>query len=1290
MTAPAVYLERFGRPARRRLGRLVAEAKAANPLAPVTVVTPNQYAGISLRRTLANGGGGDDGNGLLNGNGGGNDGNPHNGGGGAAGRGLLNVRFMAAARLAEFLGGPTLAAAGKRPLTPLVELAMIRAVADEMADELPVLGRVTHHSSLHRSLAAAFGDLARLDGGGLDRLADSGALAGETVELYRRFRERTPGYYQSEELARAAAAAVRSGAAATAQRDIGAVIFHLPSDPSPGQRELLSALAESGGGGRMIVGLTGEAETDEAAQKLAASFDAASNGVAPATSASPAASASPASIAAADATPPEPGAAADRPEVERCLSSAGHSVAESAADTAGGGVGATGGNAANPDNAASPDDAGAGLAVDGIVSAPDVREEVRRAVRDMLHLARREGVPFHRMAALYRYAEPYAAQLRLELRLAGLPLAGPEPATLQDTAAGRLLLGLLEALLEDFRRPQLMQWLAEAPLRASLLQSNPFSPTESAAGMEADGGQDASGNPASLGYDQRRSNAPPSAELAHWEALSRKAGVIGGLEQWTGRVRRYQEDQQERIDADRHKEEFSPARSRAMQEEVASAGRLIAFVQQLGQRHPAQELAQRRPGRETAERRAAPETAERRAAPETAERRAAPETAERRAADDRHSWADFSAWALRLFRDYALAEELWPEEGGHAAAFKRVEEKLKELASLDAVQPDAGPNFRQFRQAVDDALNVPAGRSGVTGSGVFAANLSAALGMEFDAVWILGMAEGAFPGRAAEDPLLPDAVRLQAGDGRLPLRRGAAAEERRLYLAALAAGRRRFLSYARTGQTGRRAQHPAPWLLDAATELNGGGRVSAEDLARPAFDDAAEWLTLIQSPQSGLDDAAHGRAADAHEFDLAAVAEWSKSGYPLREHPLALSEPAPAGGNAGDDSGNGGGDSAAILGRALRLEDSRSQPDLTEWDGNVEPIAAASPRLSRALTRTVSPTRLERWAVCPYRFFLGDVLSLSALEPPDELLTISAMERGSLVHKILEEFIQESIETGGGERVAAPWTPEQRSRLFAIAKTEFQAAAERGVTGHRILWEAAKDDMRRDLQTFLDKDDEWRLGQGVRPYQVEWRFGEAATPVPLTLSDGSVVNFRGVIDRVDLSYGGGRVAVLDYKSGGIAAYGNMDDDPLAQGARLQLPVYALAARSVLPLPGGGQSGSGGGASGDDGGPPPEIQAAYWFVSARGEFRRKEFALNSETQGRFSEVVGQIVGGIRQGVFPANPGPAGRDGPQNCRFCDFQRVCPADKRRLWERKQNSPQAAPYLDLAQPNADGDDDE
>ena len=1046
-----VYLEPYGRSARERMQALVAEAKAGNPLAPVTVVPPNTYAGIGLRRVLAGEGG------------------------------LLNVGFMALARLAEQLGAPTMASQRRRPLSAASEMAVIRTVAMEVVGKEP-LGSVAGHSSLHQSLQAAFKELMRLTEDELVTLAGEGPLRQATVELYRRFRDRTTEYYGPEDEAWAAAEAVRSGRGQPALQDVGALVFFLPTRPSPGETALLTALSDAAPCS-LVVGRTGEADADDA----------------------------------------------EGAWWERLGEASGDGSQQSLAHL--------------------------DVRPESIVSAPDAREEVRQAVRDMLRRAE-AGVPFHRIAALYRRQDPYAFQLRMELGFAGIPVAGPDPSPLRDSVPGRLLTGMLDVTREDFSRAALMRWLADAPVWNAA------------------------------------SNRSASSELQRWEGLSRQAGVVRGLQQWKERLQGLTASMARRRQGAEDRGDLTESQARGYVEAIACAERLLAFVEQLAQVKPPA---------------------------------------------DGNPWSAFAKWAKEAIDRYGQGKNDWPAQ--QQDALGRVESALEELGKLDAVEP--ATTLAGFQQALDHALSAYMGRSGATGTGVFVASLGAATGMEFDTVWLLGMSEGDYPGRSGEDPLLPEYVRAQVLMGALPLRREAQLHERRDYLAALAGGERRRLSYSRVDPVTRRSQYPSPWLLEAASTL-AGERVSSERLH--TYD--APWLAVIESMEDALRMAEEGRAADGHEYDVLALARWQRTGSRLRRHPLA------------SDGGT--------LGRALAMEQARATNRLTEWDGYVGGIAGGSRRLGGSLSQVMSPTRLEAWATCPYRHFLGNVLNLSAWETPEDVLTISPLERGSLVHAVLERFITEAMDAGPPSPREG-WTPMQRERLREIAQEEFLDAERRGVTGRRVLWEVAQEDILQDLERFLDDDERYRAEEGMQPLHVEYTFGLDGPPVAMALPGGGEVRFRGFIDRVDVAPDGLRAVVMDYKTGSSRQYEKMKDDPLMAGKRLQLPVYALAVRETLL-------------------PEAALRAEYWFTSANGGYTRVPVTFDA-IDAQFRNTVQAIAEGIRGGVFPANPGPSVFGGPENCRYCDFQRICPTNKLALWARKGDSPQAAVYKTLSGGALDAD---
>ncbi|MDE0196736.1 MAG: PD-(D/E)XK nuclease family protein [Caldilineaceae bacterium] len=804
-----------------------------------------------------------------------------------------------------------------------------------------------------------------------------------------------------------------------------------------------------------------------------------------------------------------------------------------------------------PNNASPPSSSMSSLPPANLLVAPDTGEEVRSVVRSVAAAAH-AGTPFHRMAVLYWQQEPYAALIAEQLAAADIPIAGPSTQRLAATPVGRMLKGIVDLAGSGLPREDVMRWLTSCPVKPS---SRGFSPSR-------------------------------------WDAISREAGVVAGIEQWRDRLASYAASQQRTTT--RQDEDLSAGREKELTQSTAEAWALRSFMLRL---HDTLNHAQ-----------------------------------------DSRTWTAFVNWAgeiIDLYLDEASLPFVEQENLDTLTA------ALQELANLDEVEEDA--DLDAFRVALDETLNRPAARAGALGEGLLVGPVRIAAGLRFDKVYLVGMVEGLVPAQPPDDPLLPQSEREKTG-----LLFHSTAAERYDYLAAAAAGRTRVLTFARGNNIAMREQHPSRWFLEEAAGLY-GSPVYPSMLSNPrelAQLREQPWFEEVVSAQHGINTLSATQPADIHDYDLHRLSQWRQAGNAIDAHHLAQSE--------------------AVLSRALAMQRARNAQPLTRWDGDLSPAISPSGRIGLSNRDFFSPTRLQTWATCPFRYFLSNVLGIAAPEQPEELATISALERGSLLHAILERFIQEAQEQGAIPPPDQPWTDDHRRQLFKIAAEEFRKAEQRGVTGKPLLWELVRDQIISDLEKFLKEDAKLRKKHGVSPHAVESSFGfagnEDETPlqsVEWSSARTGTLRFRGFIDRIDISPSGDTALVLDYKSGGTSSYANMNKDPLQRGKLLQLPVYGLAARHLL-------------------GAGIDIKVAYWFVTEKGKFTTRPPTPKTleEMLDAFSDVVGTITDGIGAGLFPANPGNDGN----NCRYCEFKHLCPTRREWHWRRKREDRRLSAYVAMA----------
>jgi ATP-dependent helicase/nuclease subunit B len=559
------------------------------------------------------------------------------------------------------------------------------------------------------------------------------------------------------------------------------------------------------------------------------------------------------------------------------------------------------------------------------------------------------------------------------------------------------------------------------------------------------------------------------------------------------------------------------------------------------------------------------------------------------------TWAGFATWAHRLVRRFLGNErrrETWPALEAEAA--RRVEAVLDRLAGLDAV--DRGPTLESFRRTFELELRAARDRVGRLGDGVLAAPAAFALGVELDRVWVCGLAEGVFPSVPHDDPLLGDSERAVL-DGELRLAHERVDDSERSVLAALASTEGARVATWPRGDLRRSTEHvPSRFLVDT--------------------------LSLVES-----------RTIASYAQGVATVE------FPATEHELGVRSAL---------AGAGWVAALVPVARGRELLVARAGSTFTRFDGNLgglgEALRPVSPLDS---DRPISPTRLEQWARCPHAYFMQSVLHIEPVEVPEEILQLQPIERGAMVHSVLDEFLAAG--------------PRDRARLRALAEAVCADAQARGITGRRLLWDRDRRLLLAELDDFFDADEGWRTARHAETLITEVAFGHgesAQGPVELAWDDGRRILVRGTADRIDRD-GDGVLVVIDYKTGKPDSYTSLGpENPVAAGERLQLPIYARAALDAYE--------------------GEHVEACYWFVG-RGNNLRVGYEVGAAVDEIFMDTVRTIADGIEAGIFVGVPPPPGPSPFVECPYCDPDGLGTADAWRAWERKYNAPDLAIYRSL-----------
>ena len=534
---------------------------------------------------------------------------------------------------------------------------------------------------------------------------------------------------------------------------------------------------------------------------------------------------------------------------------------------------------------------------------------------------------------------------------------------------------------------------------------------------------------------------------------------------------------------------------------------------------------------------------------------------------------------------------------------ERVTELLEELEPMSEIGPAGlaqvllviGPRLSTLAAAPKDS------RFGK----VWVGSIEEARGMAFRLVFVPGVNEGLFPRPPAEDPLLLQAQRERLG---VELR---AEDTELLRIAAASASEQFTLSFSRLDLLTGRQRVPSFYAF-AVHRAAGGPEIDVREFearARSATSTRIGW-PAPPDPADAIDDA---------EFDLATLAPLVKgSGEYLKSLP--------------------GRPVASLRARWMRWHKPWKPADGLF----IEEIGSDALKPYRLTERAWSPSVLQQYARCPYRFALRGILGLRPADRPEGIQRMDPADRGNLYHRVQFELLRELTAAG-----LAPVTGENLAgaleRLDAILQAEAEQAAGELAPAIPQIWRAEVQAVRADLRGWLQQKARFEADWTPEYHELSFGLKSPAGRDPNSRKEAVTVNggyqLQGSIDLVE-RHAGGMVRVVDHKTGRIP---EPRPETVGRGEVLQPTLYALAAEAMLDT-------------------PVAVGRLYYSTIAQ-NYTPIDVAMNDWTRRRAQHVLEVIDGAIINGFLPAAPREDG------CKNCEFLPVCgPYEEERVKGKSQ----------------------